>query len=196
MDTFEKLGWVAGEWRIGRYDWAKTISETKGSLWIVAGRCRLAWKNVVRFPVQLEPMSSSEADDLLVKCGVSDSELRSLAVEKARGIPVYLIMLADMINRSSVAEARRDLLCIVDYDNLVEVYLRGLDASLKPAIYTAAFIEYWDYEFMMAVGESSLILMLLLNLKIFPLYGSGKIALKCMRLSPISFVDLLRALSY
>lgn len=99
-------------------------------------------------------MSSSEADDLLVKYGVSDSELRSLAVEKARGIPVYLIMLADMINRSSVAEARRDLLCIVDYDNLVEVYLRGLDASLKPAIYTAAFIEYWDYEFMMAVGES------------------------------------------
>ena len=154
LDTFEKLGWVAGEWRIGRYDWAKTISEAKGSLWIVAGRCRLAWKNVVRFPVQLEPMSSSEADDLLVKCGVSDSELRSLAVEKARGIPVYLIMLADMINRSSVAEARRDLLCIVDYDNLVEVYLRGLDASLKPAIYTAAFIEYWDYEFMMAVGES------------------------------------------
>ena len=154
LDTFEKLGWVAGEWRIGRYDWAKTITEAKGSLWIVAGRCRLAWRNVVRFPVQLEPMSLSEADDLLVKCGVSDSELRSLAVEKARGIPVYLIMLADMINRSSVTEARRNLLCIVDYDNLVEVYLRGLDASLKPAIYTAAFVEYWDYEFMMAVGDS------------------------------------------
>lgn len=154
LDTFEKLGWVAGEWRIGRYDWAKTITEAKGSLWIVAGRCRLAWRNVVRFPVQLEPMSLSEADDLLVKCGVSDSELRSLAVEKARGIPVYLIMLADMINRSSATEARRNLLCIVDYDNLVEVYLRGLDASLKPAIYTAAFIEYWDYEFMMAVGDS------------------------------------------
>ena len=42
LDTFEKLGWVAGEWRIGRYDWAKTITEAKGSLWIVAGRCRLA----------------------------------------------------------------------------------------------------------------------------------------------------------
>lgn len=154
LDTFEKLGWVAGEWRVGRYDWAKTISEAKGSLWIVAGRCRLAWRNVVRFPVQLEPMSLTEADELLVKCGVSDSELRSLAVEKAGGIPVYLIMLADMINRSSFTEARRNLLYIVDYDNLVEVYLRGLDASLKPAIYTAAFIEYWDYEFMMAVGDS------------------------------------------
>lgn len=91
---------------MGRYDWAKIISEAKGSLWIVAGRCRLAWRDVVRFPVQLEPMSLPEADDLLVKCGVSDSELRSLAVEKARGIPAYLIMLADMINKSSVTEAR------------------------------------------------------------------------------------------
>ena len=99
-------------------------------------------------------MSLPEADDLLVKCGVSDSELRSLAVEKARGIPAYLIMLADMINKSSVTEARCNLLCIVDYDNLVEVYIRGLDTSLKPAIYTAAFIEYWDYELMMAVGDS------------------------------------------
>lgn len=139
---------------MGRYEWAKTISEATGSLWIVAGRCRLAWRDVVRFPVQLEPMSLPEADDLLVKCGVSDSELRSLAVEKARGIPAYLIMLADMINKSSVTEARCNLLCIVDYDNLVEVYIRGLDTSLKPAIYTAAFIEYWDYELMMAVGDS------------------------------------------
>ena len=154
MDTFEKLGWVAGEWRIGRYDWAKTITEAKGSLWIVAGRCRLAWKNVVRFPVQLEPMSLSEADALLVKCGVGDPELRSLATDKAKGIPVYLTMLADMINRSSKTDAKRDLLNIVSYESLVEVYLRGLDASLKPAIYTAAFIEYWDYDFMMAVGGS------------------------------------------
>ena len=34
------------------------------------------------------------------------------------------------------------------------MYIRGLDTSLKPAIYTAAFIEYWDYELMMAVGDS------------------------------------------
>ena len=141
LDTFEKLGWANGEFR-GRYEWIKTLSYAHGTLWIVAGRMRVPWGNVLQYPIHLVEMTHQEADNLLVDGGIADSETRA-AIEAMTGrLPIYLSLCVDLLKKDpslSPGDLRH-----IGRENLPAVYLRNLDPDARNCAYVAAFLEYWS----------------------------------------------------
>lgn len=144
LDTLEKLGWANGE-LCGRYEWAKKLSLARGTLWIVAGRMRVPWGNVLQYPVHLVEMTHCEADGLLIEGGVSDSEMRE-AIETMTGrLPVYLSLCVDLL-KENASLTPDDLRQIGSRESLPAVYLKNLDSDARSCAYVAAFLEYWDLD--------------------------------------------------
>lgn len=144
LDTFEKLGWANDE-LCGRYEWAKRLSLAKGTLWIVAGRMRVPWGNVLQYPVHLVEMTHGEADELLINGGVNDPEMRG-AIEIMIGrLPVYLSLCVDLL-KESASLTPDELRQIGSREALPEVYLKNLDSDARNCAYVAAFLEYWDLD--------------------------------------------------
>ena len=148
LDTFEKLGWQNGGWMAGRYGWAKTLTQARGPLWIVAGRQRLAWENVVYLPLHLMEMSHDESETYLIQEGVEDSSMRDEMRRVSGGIPVYLSLCVELFHRDSdfVAGSLADAL---NAEGLIDLYFRNISCDLQDALYAAAFLEYWDVSFLL-----------------------------------------------
>lgn len=124
LDTFEKLGWGSGGSR-SRYEWARKLTRTNGTLWVIAGRMRLPWGNVLQYPIQLVEMTDEEADHLLVACGVADPTLREEIKRLTGCLPIYLRLCADLLEEDPQLSPK-DIKALGDREGLPERYLRNL----------------------------------------------------------------------
>lgn len=144
LDTFEKVGWDGGSGiRAGRYDWARALTKTPGTLWIVAGRIRVSWCNVVCYPLQLVEMDEAEARALLEEKGVCDPAVVEAVVGRSGRLPIYLSLCAEMVVRNPGVDID-ELLGDGGAEGLVDRYLMNLDPDARECACAAAFLEYWD----------------------------------------------------
>lgn len=93
LDTFERLG-KGIEADGGGYRWVRLLSSIPGTLWVIAGRVRIPWYNVIPVPVHLAEMEMEEADELLLKEGIEGEAIRKGIEKLTKCLPVYLELCA------------------------------------------------------------------------------------------------------
>ena len=143
LDTFEKLGWGSPDHR-GRYEWVRKLSVTPGTLWIIAGRVRVPWENVIQFPIQLVELSHNEIVAFLTNEGITDKHMQDAIEKLTRGLPIYISVCIDMLSeRDATAEELRD---VGSRERLPELYLKYLGQDVAAAAYVGAFLESWNIE--------------------------------------------------
>lgn len=150
LDTFEKLGWASSD-RRGRYEWVRRLSLTPGTLWVVAGRVRVPWENVIQFPVQLVELTHEEVVSLLDGEGITDTSLQYEIERLTRGLPVYISVCVDILkDEDATVERLRE---VGARERLPELYLKYLGENVAAAAYVASFLESWNLDLIIAATK-------------------------------------------
>lgn len=152
LDTFERVG---GEMSRGfrRYEWARLLTNVPGTIWIIAGRIKVAWDNTVPVPAHLVDMSSAEADELLIGAGVEDTDARKVIKRLTKCLPVYLNLCARQYKQYP-AKALSDLDLATTREELLERFLRNTRDNNRRLVYAAAFLEHWDVSLVSNVADA------------------------------------------
>lgn len=144
LDTFEKLGWGSTDHR-GRYEWVRDLSLTPGTMWVIAGRVRVPWGNVIQFPIQLVELTHQEVVDLLNSEGITDLEMQAEIEQLTRGLPIYVSICVDLLKeREATVEQLKEA---GTRERLPWLYLKYLDSrDISSAAHVASFLESWDID--------------------------------------------------
>lgn len=152
LDTFERIGGEMGR-GFGRYEWARSLTSVPGTIWIIAGRIKVAWDNTVPGPTHLVDMSSAEADELLIGAGVEDADARKVIKRLTKCLPVYLNLCAHQYKQYP-AKALFNLDLTATREEMLERFLRNTRDDNRRLVYAAAFLEHWDVSLVSDVADA------------------------------------------
>lgn len=151
LDTFDRL-----EKRIesggGSYRWVRLLSRIPGTLWVIAGRVRVPWYNVIPVPIHLVEMERDEADELLLRAGIADAETRKGIEKLTKCLPVYLELCAQQYRNNPSLPLDK-----IDWsgtrEELLEWFLKYVPEAERKMVHTAAFLESWDYDLLSSIAD-------------------------------------------
>lgn len=144
VDTFESIKWESslGD-RASKDRWMRVLTQAPATLWILAGRNRVSWENVVQYPLLFVEMNEDEAKEYLAKKGVTDQATVDKILKLTGCLPIYLDMCVEIAARN--ADVRLGGLSDIDENRrLPAVYLSYLNPEEQTCVYAGAFLGRWD----------------------------------------------------
>ncbi|MDD2286214.1 MAG: hypothetical protein PHQ11_12570 [Paludibacter sp.] len=152
FDSYEKLikdrTLVLDEWIHGQKG---LISSINKSLWVIASRDKLTWKDTTAAESLEQHLVGRLSDEdsilFLNQCGIQNQELCSGICSIANGVPLYLDLCVDRFERL-VGDNKIPM--IDDFgnnaDKLIESTLDGLNKETRPLLFLLSYLRSWTDE--------------------------------------------------
>ena len=152
LDTYECIVENNKQGFTRKRDWwlhgkGSLISQTKNTLWVIAGRHKLQWneENCTMEQHLLGSLSEEDAASFLTGAGIPEALIPGL-YELTGGTPIFLDVCVDLYVQlvQSGAEPELSQFGLGDSDRLIECYLKYMDPHIKEMVYMLSFIPLWD----------------------------------------------------
>lgn len=140
IDTFESLCWKDQTgYGLAKEAWVKKLSRTQSTLWVIAGRRRVAWPNVVQFPIRFDRFDENEARDYLKLKGIVDEGVMRQIFDLSGMLPIYLdLCVRILVDEGGVLDD------VHSSAELPKCYLKYLDESMQICVKACAVLRQWD----------------------------------------------------
>ncbi|ACV21394.1 Serine/threonine-protein kinase pknK [Slackia heliotrinireducens] len=126
--------------------WFKEVTCARNTVWVVVGRNRVNWENVIQYPLRFVELDQD--DSFAMAKSIANGELDDAALaaicDFSRGVPIYIDLATSYAKElDSLPDDMRELFDGIDHDTIAPRYLRLLDENEQDACMAAAFLGEW-----------------------------------------------------